>query len=558
MSTASTENSPRKRVRIDMNNNQEFDYTFLAGSVATLLPVMKDLVTNYYDRFIKLSRRIYDKEKVTNKFTNPDFIPKSAKSKFEIGASDDVRKSNLYSDIARAADKDKKEYEMKQKNHILQAAQLEIGVARKKLDNLFIDGIYKISSMMLLYHTDCDEINEIEVHHIIKELIDRDPTLLKHVFESNHTLFINQYKILYPLSANAFSNNEAMDDDSNSIIFPPADIVQQTLDSYLTQNSSASSSTDPLLTQTSIQQHTATTSSLTQATTNSNTTVQGNVDVQEVYEQLPTTHPLREHDLYALHRLIKDVFVNGWTQELNNIKHKALSVKMAKFSKLALITKATDEAAAIVANEPAAEMQQLNDIINKKVAEQTKKIKDDFNKAIQRLQRNSNGIGTDGNKNNNQKNSLRGEYPIRPARKNSSQKRHQQSPIQQKSTNRRTTPQRRSIPTTPSPKKARGSNNSRNTHRTERPNRQNRPNTPTRKNSQNTPTRQDSNSRRRRSASRNPMTPTPRNRIRKADDARRDSSGNNNVSKRNNDNRSSNTRKNSNSTKKGRRNNRQL
>jgi hypothetical protein len=568
MSTASTGQSPRKRVRIDMNNNQEFDCTFLAGSVATLLPVMKDLVTTYYDRFIKLSKRIYDKEKATNKFTNPDFIPKSAKSKFELGASDDVRKSNLYSDIARAADDDKKDYELKQKSHILQAAKLEIGVARKKLDNLFIEGIYVISRMMLLYHTDCDETNELEVHHIIKELFNRDPTLLKHVFESNSALFINQYVVLYPLAANVFRSNDDMSDDGSAIVFPTEATIQQTLDAYLTQNSVASTSTEPLQTQTSIQQRTATTASSTQALTNDDTDEPADDDVQEEYEQLPTTHPLREHDLYALHRLIKDVFVNGWTQELNNIKHKALSVKMAKFSKLALVTKATDEAAAIVANEPAAEMHQLNDIINKKVAEQTKKIKDDFNKAIQRLQRNNNGIGNDGYKNNNKKNSLRGEHFTRPARKNSSQKQHRKGPIQQITTNRRTTPQRRFTPTTPSPRKAQGSNSSRNTERTQRPNRPNRQNTSTRRNNQNTPTRRNNrntptptrkstNSRQRRSPSRDPMATTPRYRTRKADDARRDTSGNNNVLKRNNGNRISNTRRNSNSTKRGRRNDRQ-
>jgi hypothetical protein len=554
MSTASAEQSPRKRVRIDMNNNQQFDYTFLAGSVATLLPVMKDLVTNYYDRFIKLSKRIYEKEKVTHKFTNPDFIPKSAKSKFELGASDDVRKSTLYSDIALAADNDKKAYELKQKNHILQAAKLEIEVTRKKLDDLFIEGIYKITSMMLLYHTDCDEINEMEVHHIIKELFNRDPTLLKHVFQNNNDLFTNRYRVLFPLSANVFHHNDDMSDDGSAIVFPPEAAIQSTLDAYLTQNSVASISNDPLQTQTqtSIQHRTATTASLTVASTNDETTVPNDGDVLDVYEQLPTTHPLREHDLYALHRLIKDVFVNGWTQEIKNIKHKALSVKMAKFSKLALITKATDEAAAIVANEPAAEMQQLNDIINKKVAEETKKIKDDLNKTIQRLQRNHKGNGNNGYK-NNQKNSLRGEQSTRPARTNPNQNQHQQGINQQKSKNKRNTPQRRFISTTPSPRKVRGSNSSRNTHRVNRPG---RPQTPTQRNSRNLPTstRNDTNLRQQRSNTRSRSTSMSKRQNRKADAARQDSSRNNSAAKRHTNNRSMNTRKNNNSRKKSRRN----
>jgi hypothetical protein len=60
---------------------------------------------------------------------------------------------------------------------------------------------------------------------------------------------------------------------------------------------------------------------------------------------------------------------------------------MAKFAKASLTTKATDDAAAIVANEPAADMQLLNELIAKQVDEKTKKRKKST-KSYNRLCRN--------------------------------------------------------------------------------------------------------------------------------------------------------------------------
>jgi hypothetical protein len=115
MSTASTEKSPKKRVRIDADNIKVYDYSPIAGSVATLLPVMMELVEHYYNVFMKLSKSFYDKQNITKKFTNPDFIPRSAKTKFQLGASELVKTSTRYNDLAQAAESVKTAFEKKQK-----------------------------------------------------------------------------------------------------------------------------------------------------------------------------------------------------------------------------------------------------------------------------------------------------------------------------------------------------------------------------------------------------------------------------------------------------------
>jgi hypothetical protein len=128
MSTASTAKPPAKRVRIDQDTPPVFDYTPIAGSVSMLLPVMKEMVKNYYDKFMKSSKKIYNKQNIVQKLTHPDFIPRSAKSNFQLGGSEKVKMSTEYNDLAKAAKAVKAAFEKKQKQHIKQAAKLEIEI----------------------------------------------------------------------------------------------------------------------------------------------------------------------------------------------------------------------------------------------------------------------------------------------------------------------------------------------------------------------------------------------------------------------------------------------
>ena len=213
-------------------NPQVYDYTPIAGSVSTLLPALSGIVNYYYDNFIKISKSVYDKKSIILKFNNPDFIPRSAKSKFELGASESVKSSTKYNDIATAVEQVKSAFEKQQKKLILQSAKLETEVLQSKREALFIDGVYKLACMMQLWKTNYEDINEGEVHNIVKDVFHNDTSLLLHVFNCKYDDFAAKYNIIYPLSTDIIKNNnsDAMDDTEfgTDIDIPPT-ALQQTL-----------------------------------------------------------------------------------------------------------------------------------------------------------------------------------------------------------------------------------------------------------------------------------------------------------------------------------------
>jgi hypothetical protein len=342
---------------------------------------MKDIVKRYYDLFIKSSKKIYEKNNIIKKLTmNPDFIPRSAKSNFKLGVSDKVKLSNEYNDLAQAAEQVKTAFEKKQKQHIRQVATLEVNSMVKERQGHFIEGLFEITSMIYLWKTNNDEIIEQDIHHIVQDIIKRDDSLLLYTFNAKHNEFITSYTTVYPLSTEIMNESANNNNNNNNGLSADIDIpphaLQATLDHYFPANNQQQNQ-QLLNTQDT---HTVTTAASTQASLK---------DDDDFIEEIMQYHPLNESDLVKLIRILKDVYVHSWSTEQKNIENKLLEAKMTKFTKLKLLTKATDEAAEIVANEPAASMAQLEEIINKKVEEKTKQITKDFQRKIQQITRNN-------------------------------------------------------------------------------------------------------------------------------------------------------------------------
>jgi hypothetical protein len=193
-----------------------------------------------------------------------------------------------------------------------------------------------------------------------------------------------------------------MDDiNINEVIYPQTQL-QRTLDQYIRR----SPLSETLATQDS---YTHATSSITGTTTDDHTDTQ-TVDSNNDYEVAPTNYTLHIHDIVLLTRILKDIFVHSWTNEQKKYEEKLMKVKMTKFSKMALTTKSTDEAAAIVANEPSADMKLIEELIEKKVNEKTKKLQMELNATKQKLQRQQNSTNT----NTSAKNVRGGEKSTRP------------------------------------------------------------------------------------------------------------------------------------------------
>jgi hypothetical protein len=384
MSYASTGRTPSKRVRISNDTPAVYNYTLIAGSVATLLPTMRELAQHYLTKFMKTCKKIFDKQAIIDKLANPDYIPRSAKTSFQLGASETVKLSTNYHDLVDSVEQVKTAYERQQKRNILQAAKLELEILQDQRDQVYIEGIHKITTMIYLWKLNTDTIDERHIHSIIKEMIDTDNSHIFHVCNMDFHNFTQKYIAKYPLAEQVMDNNTTMTDDDN---FTMNTNIHNTLDQYFPRTQDS----------TLIENRTTTTAATTTVATTNTTQSPNNTtnttddvnddDIPNDIEVITPTHPLRQDDIYLLNRVAKDIFVTSWTTEKKKLEDKALEIKMTKYVKLALLTKATDEAAAIVANEPTADMPQLSELINKEVAKQTGQLQKELQKAVQQIQR---------------------------------------------------------------------------------------------------------------------------------------------------------------------------
>jgi hypothetical protein len=206
-----------------------------------------------------------------------------------------------------------------------------------------------------------DTIDERHIHSIIKELIENDNSHIFHVFNMDFNTFTQKYIAKYPSAEQIMDNtNTRMADDDN--LFHNIKL-NNTLDQYFPRTQDSNLTAITTVATTTIA--TAATTQNTNNTTNSNDTENNDDDIPEDIEIITPMHPLRQDDVYLLNQIAKDIFVTSWTTEKKKLEDKAIETKMTKYVKLSLLTKATDEAASIVANEPTANMPQLTEIINK-------------------------------------------------------------------------------------------------------------------------------------------------------------------------------------------------
>jgi hypothetical protein len=133
---------------------------------------------------------------------------------------------------------------------------------------------------------------------------------------------------------------------------------------------------------------------------------------------------LPRHDIIQLSNLIKKAFVTPWVQHLNDVEQRLLNANLTKYATLRIKSKATDKAAAIVANEPSVTPQIMSELIKKAIATETKQLQNKLSKLEQQLNRASSNTSNAINKKSKQstpsKNDTRGEKKTRASTPNKS------------------------------------------------------------------------------------------------------------------------------------------
>ena len=122
-------------------------------------------------------------------------------------------------------------------------------------------------------------------------------------------------------------------------------------------------------------------------------------------------------DIRQLSALLRKSFVAPWTKHLNDVEDRLTNANLAKYATSRIKSKATDKAAAIVADEPSATPQIMSELIKKAVSKETEQLLKKLSKLEQQLSRSTISKPTVSNNNNiinnKAKNDTRGEKKTR-------------------------------------------------------------------------------------------------------------------------------------------------
>jgi hypothetical protein len=172
--------------------------------------------------------------------------------------------------------------------------------------------------MIYLWKVNTEDVDEAKIHHVVKDIIRKDNTLLTHVFTTRYKDFATKYNTVYPLSVGIL-NPAGIDVNANSendIDDIPINDLHGTLDQYFPRvniaTAAASTNSQELLN--TQETTTVTTVALTETTTQ-------DMD-EDDYEILPTHHELPDAEISRLVRILKEVFVTNWSTKQRKLEQK--------------------------------------------------------------------------------------------------------------------------------------------------------------------------------------------------------------------------------------------
>ena len=307
-----------------------------------------------------------------------------------------------------------------------------------------------------MWKTKSNEIDEASVHKIVQATSTFDTTIFKHVFTNDVKVqFIRTYNILYPTSVGivTVSSSDEFDGISDDLLsqipIPTTATRESTMQTYY--GTQSQNTTNTATTTTSTLQTATTPSTVATPTTvdtpNNNEDIdqEANYNYDKDYDNtnnndmnndannngtndkamiIDNPNVLIRTDIAQLSTLLKKSFVEPWDKHLLDAETRQINANLVKYATSRIKSKATDKAAAIVANEPSATPQIMSDLIIKAVSKETALLQKKLTKLEQQLSRSSisKPVVNNNNKNNisKAKNDKSGEKKTRASSRNKS------------------------------------------------------------------------------------------------------------------------------------------
>ena len=183
MTTSATETQARKRVRItdpaELSTLTRSSVTqdFALRSFASLPTPIKSLATHYTSTLTSLQNRARQRSITIDKMAEDTFIPTSARIKFELGATQKVKETATFTNLATTTKTLVETFQQALKANMVAVANLELRSLQSDINTAFLEAIRDISTITVMNH-----FPEAENYHRTSRSLAR-ATLDSHFFD---------------------------------------------------------------------------------------------------------------------------------------------------------------------------------------------------------------------------------------------------------------------------------------------------------------------------------------------------------------------------------------
>jgi hypothetical protein len=375
-----TPNHPNKRVRINENNNEivsilrtpskQSNNAFSSFAVS-LLPAISSLAMHYHRRYTKLKVTALQQSLKTEKLSNDEFVPRSASFHFKLGATQRLEESEEFKSLAESTTTKIKTLQNDLKANILQASKLENELLLKDTMTLYCEAANKLGTISLLAQTKQTTVSAEAIDKFVLYSVAKEQRSLHYINAGMFDDFVTTYTRHYPNNYNiVFENNT------------PAVATRPTTTRATTRVLTGAEASAAFAEHLSQLERDSDTSDM-----EAETTTRTNTDTIHVRNVPNYTNTFSHTTVTNFGNLLYQLFTASWAAYIVEHDNKLLNIKLQKFAKSTMETKATDNAARLLNSEATVDPQTLQDLIRQNVAKETQELRATVQKLQQQAKR---------------------------------------------------------------------------------------------------------------------------------------------------------------------------
>ena len=125
---------------------------FVTRSFASLPTPIKSLASHYTEKLTKLQNKARQRSITIDKMAGDDYIPTSARIKFELGASQKVKETATFATLAESTKELVETFQQALKTNMLTVAKLELRSIQSDIDNTILEAVRDLTTVTVMNH----------------------------------------------------------------------------------------------------------------------------------------------------------------------------------------------------------------------------------------------------------------------------------------------------------------------------------------------------------------------------------------------------------------------